>query len=78
MLYGVRWSCNDIFLAVTVFADGLLAVTLWVGAYFYLWNVDLVVDCGEGTFAQLQRAKMKYTRITRIFITHMHRKGGLS
>jgi ribonuclease Z len=29
-------------------------------------------DCGEATQHQLMRSKLRYTKITRIFITHMH------
>jgi ribonuclease BN (tRNA processing enzyme) len=30
------------------------------------------LHCGEATQHQLMRSHLKYTKITRIFITHMH------
>ena len=40
-----------------------------------LINVDgqkFLVDCGEGTQLQLMRYKIKYSRISHIFISHLH------
>ncbi len=40
-----------------------------------LINVDgqkYLVDCGEGTQMQLMRYKIKYSRISHIFISHLH------
>ena len=31
-----------------------------------------LIDCGEGTQMQLRRAKVKFTRIKHIFISHLH------
>lgn len=31
-----------------------------------------LIDCGEGTQQQLRRAKVKFTRINHIFISHLH------
>src|ERR1043165_2304417 len=31
-----------------------------------------LVDCGEGTQIQLRRIKLKFQRISRIFISHLH------
>ena len=35
-------------------------------------NEVWLFDCGEATQHQLMRSKLKYAKITRIFITHMH------
>ncbi|MGI9527678.1 MAG: ribonuclease Z [Weeksellaceae bacterium] len=32
----------------------------------------LLIDCGEGTQVQLRRAKVKFTKINHIFISHLH------
>lgn len=32
----------------------------------------LLIDCGEGTQVQLRRAKSKFSRISHIFISHLH------
>jgi ribonuclease Z len=40
-----------------------------------LVNMDgqkFLVDCGEGTQLQLMRYKVKYSRISHIFISHLH------
>lgn len=40
-----------------------------------LVNIDgqkFLVDCGEGTQMQLMRYKIKYSRISHIFISHLH------
>lgn len=37
-----------------------------------LENEVWLFDCGEATQHQLMRSKLKYAKITRIFITHMH------
>jgi ribonuclease Z len=39
---------------------------LHVEQYYYL------IDCGEGTQMQLSKYKIKYTRISHIFISHLH------
>ena len=31
-----------------------------------------MVDCGEGTQVQLRRAKIKFTKLEAVFITHLH------
>ncbi|MFM7709559.1 MAG: ribonuclease Z [Ferruginibacter sp.] len=31
-----------------------------------------LIDCGEGTFSQLVRYKLKHSRISHIFISHLH------
>lgn len=33
---------------------------------------NFLIDCGEGTFSQLVRYKLKHSRITHIFISHLH------
>jgi ribonuclease Z len=35
-------------------------------------NDFFLIDCGEGTQAQLRRYKIKFSRIQRIFISHLH------
>ena len=35
-------------------------------------NNCFLIDCGEGTQAQLRRYKIKFSRIERIFISHLH------
>lgn len=41
----------------------------------YVLNVHerfFLIDCGEGTQIQLRKAKMKFSKISHIFISHMH------
>jgi len=38
----------------------------------HLDNQKFLVDCGEGTQLQLMRYKIKYSRISHIFISHLH------
>lgn len=35
-------------------------------------NNMFLIDCGEGTQVQLRRAKIKFSRINHIFISHLH------
>lgn len=35
-------------------------------------NDFFLIDCGEGTQAQLRRYKIKFSRIQRVFISHLH------
>lgn len=35
-------------------------------------NHQFLIDCGEGTQVQLRKNKIKFTRIKRIFISHLH------
>ena len=35
-------------------------------------NDFFLIDCGEGTQAQLRKFKIKFSRIQRIFISHLH------
>ena len=35
-------------------------------------NRNFLIDCGEGTQVQLRRSKVKFSRIERIFISHLH------
>jgi len=40
--------------------------------YVHICNHHLLVDCGEGTQMQLQLYKIKKSKITQIFISHIH------
>jgi len=40
--------------------------------YLTLFDRHFLIDCGEGTQMQLRRYKLKFTRINRIFISHLH------
>lgn len=42
------------------------------GQYVSICDHHLLVDCGEGTQMQLQRFKIKKSKISQIFITHVH------
>jgi len=35
-------------------------------------NEHFLIDCGEGTQVQLRKHKIKFTKISRIFISHLH------
>lgn len=35
-------------------------------------NENFLIDCGEGTQVQLRKAKVKFTSINNIFISHLH------
>ncbi len=35
-------------------------------------NEHFLIDCGEGTQVQLRKYKVKFTKISRIFISHLH------
>ncbi len=35
-------------------------------------NQHFLIDCGEGTQIQLRKHKIKFTKISRIFISHLH------
>lgn len=35
-------------------------------------NEHFLIDCGEGTQVQLRKHKVKFTKISRIFISHLH------
>lgn len=40
--------------------------------YLYLAKTGILIDCGEGTQIQLRRAKVKFSSIKQIFISHLH------
>jgi ribonuclease Z len=42
------------------------------GQYLNILDHHILVDCGEGTQMQLQRFKIKKSRINQIFISHVH------
>jgi ribonuclease Z len=35
-------------------------------------NQHFLIDCGEGTQVQLRKQKIKFTKINRVFISHLH------
>jgi len=35
-------------------------------------NEHFLIDCGEGTQVQLRKHKVKFTKISRVFISHLH------
>jgi len=40
--------------------------------YLEINGEHLLIDCGEGTQMQLRKYKVKFSRISRIFISHLH------
>lgn len=40
--------------------------------YLEINNEGFLIDCGEGSQAQLRKYKIKFSRISRIFISHLH------
>ncbi len=42
------------------------------GQYIHICDHHMLIDCGEGTQMQLQRYKLKKSKLTHIFITHVH------
>ncbi len=42
------------------------------GQYLNILDHHILIDCGEGTQMQLQRYKIKKSRINQIFISHVH------
>ncbi len=42
------------------------------GQYLHICDHHMLIDCGEGTQMQLQRYKIKKSKLTHIFITHVH------
>ncbi len=40
--------------------------------YLEVNNEGFLIDCGEGSQAQLRKYKIKFSRIKRIFISHLH------
>ncbi len=40
--------------------------------YLEINNSHFLIDCGEGTQVQLRKYKIKFSRISRIFISHLH------
>ena len=40
--------------------------------YLEINNRHFLIDCGEGTQVQLRKHKIKFSRIKRIFISHLH------
>ena len=54
-------------------SSGSPSFTRNVSSYALRLNDEIwLFDCGEATQHQLMRSHLKYTKITRIFITHMH------
>lgn len=37
-----------------------------------MWGEDLMLDCGEGTQIQMQRYGIRWRRLKRVFISHLH------
>lgn len=37
-----------------------------------VWGEDIMLDCGEGTQIQMQRYGIRWRRLKRIFISHLH------
>jgi ribonuclease Z len=37
-----------------------------------VWGEDIMFDCGEGTQIQMQRYSIRWRRLKRIFISHLH------
>ena len=35
-------------------------------------NHMFLIDCGEGTQVQLRKSKIKFSRISHVFISHLH------
>ncbi len=42
------------------------------GQYVHICDHHMLVDCGEGTQIQLQRFKIKKSKLSHIFISHVH------
>jgi len=40
--------------------------------YLEINNQHFLIDCGEGTQVQLRKYKVKFSKISRIFISHLH------
>jgi hypothetical protein len=57
-------------------ASCIPSITRGVNSLALRYNADTwLFDCGEGTQIQIQRSKVKPSRIKKIFITHNHGKG---
>lgn len=37
-----------------------------------VWGEDIMIDCGEGTQIQMQRYGIRWRRLKRVFISHLH------
>ena len=60
---------------VTILGCGSATPTLHRGAtsqYINILERNFLVDCGEGTQIQLRKFQIKFHRIDRIFISHLH------
>ena len=60
---------------VTILGSGSATPTLErnpTSQYIYLNERHFLIDCGEGTQMQLRRNKIKFQKISHIFISHLH------
>lgn len=60
---------------ITILGSGSATPTLErnpTSQYVYLNERHFLIDCGEGTQIQLRRNKIKFQKISHIFISHLH------